>query len=208
MVRSRFPAPNGASREASAQVRLRLVCFITAVCGGMRHWLPNDCALEGRAGDTVLSVPFHPRLCKLHLLKRKVFQYVVSFKGGEKEKPGWGLGMGPSSFWLPQLLLADLKLVHPCYQWVVIFYALVSLMCGIFWGVRGWGRGVVIKPWAYLKGLLTAPETDDVSLCARLRRGSCGQTCRRPLGKSRSAFIWVEVGIPPLTPLPPACGSS
>lgn len=60
----------------------------------MRHWLPNDCALEGRAGDTVLSLPFHPRLCKLHLLKRKVFQYVVSFKGGEKKEAGVGVGDG------------------------------------------------------------------------------------------------------------------
>lgn len=93
------PALAAASRGTSAQVRLRLVCFITAVCGGMRHWLPNDCALEGRAGDTVLSLPFHPRLCKLHLLKRKVFQYVVSFKGGERKKEA-GVGVGDGALFV------------------------------------------------------------------------------------------------------------
>lgn len=48
-------------------------------------------AKEGRARDTVLQVPFHPRLCKLHLLKRKVFQYVLSFRGNVM-----GVGLGPS----------------------------------------------------------------------------------------------------------------
>ena len=43
----------------------------------------------GMAKDTVLEVPFHPRLCKLHLLKRKVLQYVASWRA---ERDGGGDG--------------------------------------------------------------------------------------------------------------------
>lgn len=75
--------------------------------------------------------------------------------------------MGPSSFWLPQLLLADLELVDPCNQWVGCHI----LRAGVV-NVRGFlGGGGVTKPCAYLKVLLTAAETDDVSV--RVSEGVC-----------------------------------
>lgn len=49
----------------------------------------NNSTLRERPKTSSSSCPFTLD-CKLHLLKRKVFQYVVSFR--EKRSEGWGLG--------------------------------------------------------------------------------------------------------------------
>lgn len=106
-----------------------------------------------------------------------MFQYVVSFKGGErdlkKKKKSWGLGFGALFILAAQLLLVDLNLIHQRYQLVVLcllfyspfFLLLLLLMC------KGRGRGCVERcsgrrgSLKRLKAaLLATQETHSVSV--------------------------------------------
>lgn len=87
-------------------------------------------------------MPFHPRLCKLHLLKRKVLQYVASFRG--KRDGGWDGALFlllPSSYWVTRNNSSMLAWSH-FHLLALLSWIEVELL------TTGWMRGADIQTYS------------------------------------------------------------